>query len=219
MARTKSSGAPSIRDARRHMYRQQILIAAEFEFARSGFTESKVNAIAAAADVSLATVYKNFDGKDEIWDVLNAQRMNELVDAVRVATSAIHSPLQRLIIGARAQVGFFVENSNYLALHIKEGLSWATAMGGGEAGRGAQRMAWRVGLDMLTQGVQAAIDAGELAPRKPSIVAGLMVSAMQVWLTDWVVTGRARPAEAVADEFVDYLSVALLQPEPQPANG
>jgi AcrR family transcriptional regulator len=87
-ARSTARSTPSIRDARRQMYRQQILIAAEFEFAQSGFTEAKVSAIAAAADVSLATVYKNFEGKDEIWDVLHAQRMNELVDAIRVATAS-----------------------------------------------------------------------------------------------------------------------------------
>lgn len=209
MTRTKASGAPSIRDARRQMYRQQILIAAEFEFARSGFAESKVNAIAAAADVSLATVYKNFDGKDEIWDVLQAQRMNELVDAVRVATGELTSPLERLLVGTRAQVGFFADNPNFLALHIKEGLSWATAISGGAAGRGGQRMTWRAGLEMLTQGVQAAIAAGELAPMKPSIAAGLMISALQVWLTEWAVGGRGRPVQTVADELVEYLSNAL----------
>lgn len=211
MASRKPAGAPSIRDARRQMYRQQILIAAEYEFARSGFAEAKVNAIASAADVSLATVYKNFEGKDEIWDVLHAQRMNELVDAVRVAAAAIVSPRERLLVGARAQVGFFVDNPNYLALHVKEGLSWATAMGGGEAGRGGQRMTWRSGLDMLTQGVKAAIAAREIPARDPNLVAGLMISALQVWLTDWFLSGRSRPAAEVADEYVDYLGGALLR--------
>jgi len=218
-AAAKAGGAPSIRDARRQMYRQQILIAAEYEFARSGFTEAKVTAIAAAADVSLATVYKNFEGKDEIWDVLQAQRMNELVDAVRAATAATTSPLERLLVGARAQLEFFAANPNFLALHVKEGLSWATAMGGGEAGRGGQRMAWRAGIEMLTQGVKDAVRAGELSHANPSIVAGLMISALQVWLTDWVVGGRKRPASVVADEFVDYLRTAVLRPgsETEPA--
>ncbi|MCZ8377358.1 TetR/AcrR family transcriptional regulator [Mycobacterium sp. CPCC 205372] len=192
------------------MYRQQILIAAEYEFARTGFTEAKVTAIAAAAGVSLATVYKNFDGKDEIWDVLHAQRMNELVDSVRVVSATVTSPLKRLHLGARAQVEFFAANPNYLALHVKEGLSWATAMGGGDAGRGGQRSTWRAGLDMLTHGVQAAIDAGELPEGRPAIVAALMVSALQVWLTDWFVSGRDRPAAEVADEFLDYLNAQLL---------
>ncbi|MDG4666357.1 TetR/AcrR family transcriptional regulator [Mycobacterium sp. 236(2023)] len=201
-----------MRDARRQMYRQQILIAAEYEFARTGFTESKVTAIASAAGVSLATVYKNFEGKDEIWDVLHAQRMNELVDSVRVVATTVTSPLERLTLGARAQVEFFAAHPNYLALHVKEGLSWATAMGGGDAGRGGQRSTWRAGLEMLTHGVQAAIDAGELPPRKPTIVAALMISALQVWLTDWFVNDRDRPATDVADDFLDYLNAALLHP-------
>ncbi|OJZ68994.1 TetR family transcriptional regulator [Mycobacterium paraffinicum] len=197
------------------MYRQRILIAAEFEFAKDGFAGAKVNAIAAAADVSLATVYKNFKGKDEIWDVLQAQRMNELLDTVRNATAGCTTALENLLAGVRAQVTFFGNNPNFLALHIREGFSWATAIVGTDAGRGSQRMNMRAGLEMLTRGVEAALAADEIAPARPSVVAGLIVSALQVWLTDWVVTDRGVPIETVADELVDHLTV-LLSPAKRP---
>ena len=93
-----------------------VLIAAEFDFAKSGFTEAKINAIAAAADVSLATVYENFDGKDDICDVL-----------------------QRLLVGAQAHVSFFASTSTWRCTS-KEGLSWATEIGICEAGPGGQRI-------------------------------------------------------------------------------
>jgi AcrR family transcriptional regulator len=67
---------PSIHETRRQMYRMQIISAAEYEFARAGFEKTKVANIARTADVSLATLYKYFAGKDEIWDVLNQQRVD-----------------------------------------------------------------------------------------------------------------------------------------------
>ena len=54
------------------LYRDLVLTAAEQEFARVGFAETKVATIAKTADLSLATVYKTFSGKDEIWDELHA---------------------------------------------------------------------------------------------------------------------------------------------------
>jgi AcrR family transcriptional regulator len=214
----RGPAGPSIRDARRQIYRQRILIAAEFEFARVGFNAAKVNAIAAVADVSLATLYKNFKGKDDIWDVLQSQRMNELVSSVQTATADISSPWERLIRGCRAEVAFFVANPNFLTLHMKEGFNWATAVKVVHAGRGNQRTNWRAGNEMLIRGVDAAIAAGELKPQKPTIVAGLMISALQVWLNDWVASGRERPGEQVADELVAYLKVALPRLNVPPAH-
>lgn len=77
--------------------------------------------------VSLATVYKIFSGKDEIWDVLNRQRVDEFIAAGLRATENVASPLERLLAALRALVTYFIEHPNYLHLHIQEGLRWATA--------------------------------------------------------------------------------------------
>ena len=78
-----------VTEERRSLYRELVLAAAEREFARVGFAEAKVAAIAKAADLSLATVYKTFPGKGEIWNDLHAERMNALLASVeeRLATS------------------------------------------------------------------------------------------------------------------------------------
>ena len=68
---------------RHRLYREVVLAAAEREFARVGFSAAKMAAIARAADVSLATVYKTFPGKTEIWDELHAERMSALLALVK----------------------------------------------------------------------------------------------------------------------------------------
>jgi AcrR family transcriptional regulator len=197
----------SVRQARREMYRQLIIAAAELEFARSGFEKTKVADIARTADVSVDTVYKNFGGKNDIWEALNRQRMDGFIAAGERATHGLTSPLERLLCSARAQVMFFAEHPNFLELHIREGWSWATA--GLELGRGGQRDAWRTGLGIVTRLAEEAIAAGEIIAIRPNVVAGLAVSALQVWLTDWVNSGCDRPAQEVADELVAHIQRAL----------
>jgi len=198
---------PNIRDARRDMYRQQIISAAEFEFARAGFDKTKVTDIARTADVSLATVYKNFAGKDEIWDALNRQRMDEFIAAGRHALEDVDTPLDRLFSALRALVVYFTEHPNYLRLHINEGLNWATA--GVDWGRGNQRAAWQTGLDIMVALAEDVIASGETPSMRPSVLAGLAVSALQVWLTDWANSGCDRPADEVARELVEYMKRSL----------
>lgn len=208
MATTRStSPVVDIADARRAMYQQQIVAAAEYEFSQTGFTDARVSEIAKTAGVSLATVYKHFAGKDDIWDALNADRMQEFVAAVRARTESIDSPLEAILVGARAEVEFFAAHPNFLQLHINEGLSWASAVA--EAGRGGQRAAWRMGMEMITRAAEAAVDAGQITGLRPEIVGALVISALQVWLTDWVFAGKATPIEAVADAVVRHLRVSL----------
>lgn len=207
----------SIRQARRQMYRQQIIAAAELEFARSGFDKTKVSDIARAAGVSVDTVYKNFDGKTDIWDALNSHRMDELIAAGERATNGVASPLDRLLRSARAQVMFFDDHPNFLELHVREGWNWATA--GVERGRGVQRDVWRTGLAVVGALTQEAIDAGEIPALQPNVMAGLAVSALQVWLTEWVNTERARPARDIADELVAHLRQTLAAPGVQSLQG
>jgi AcrR family transcriptional regulator len=204
----------SIRDARREMYRRQIVAAAEAEFARSGFDKTKVADIAQSADVSLATLYKNFAGKDEIWDELNQQRMDEFIADGKQALIGVDSPLDRLLSVLRALVVYFGDHPNYLQLHISEGLSWATA--GTEWGRGNQRDAWRTGIEIMVALAEDTVGSGEVQAIRPPVLAGLVVSALQVWLTDWLTSGFDRPAEQVADELTQYLSGALSVP-PSPS--
>lgn len=194
-------------DARRVMYQQQIVAAAEYEFSQTGFTDAKVSEIAKTAGVSLATVYKYFAGKDDIWDALNAARMQEFVATVRARTEGLDSPLEAILVGARAEVEFFAAHPHFLQLHINEGLSWASASV--ETGRGGQRAAWRTGMEMITRAAEAAVDAGEITQLPPQIAGALVVSALQIWLTDWVSAGKTKPIEAVADAVVQHLRVSL----------
>src|ERR1700709_2827883 len=103
---------------RRGLYRDLVLAAAEHEFARVGFAHAKMAAIAQAADVSLATVYKTFPGKGEIWNELHAERMTALLALVDERTSGVDSPLDRLVDGIAAVAEFLMAHHAYLELSL-----------------------------------------------------------------------------------------------------
>ncbi|MGV0626014.1 TetR/AcrR family transcriptional regulator [Mycolicibacter minnesotensis] len=208
-AATPRSSVTSIDDARRAMYRHQILAAAEYEFSQTGFTGARMGAIAKSAGVSLTTVYRHFSGKDELWDALNAERMAEFVAAVQLRADRTATPLGKILDAARAEVEFFAGHRNFLHLHLRDGLSWGTATTLIDAGRGEQREVWRTGMEMITRAAEAAVAAGEITRLRPAVVAALVISALQIWLTDWVADDCRRPVADLADEVVAHLRRCL----------
>jgi AcrR family transcriptional regulator len=195
----------SVAEQRHSLYQDLVLNAAEREFARVGFADAKMAAIAKAADVSLATVYKTFPGKTEIWNDLHAERMTALLALFEERTSTSDSPLDRLVDGMAAVAEFLMAHEAYLELSLGASSGWLTAGGS----HGVQGTVWGSGLDMIASGVEAARAAGEIADLRPRIAAGLVVSALQVWLADWVDSGRDREPGAVLDDLVSHLRAML----------
>lgn len=196
-------------EERQALYRRLLVEAAEREFARAGFDAVKVSEIARAADLSLATLYKAFSGKEEVWNELHHQRMTSLLGLVEARMeAAADSPLERLLAGIAAASEFLTENVAYLELNLRTATGWLTASGT----TGAQRTVWGEGMNMIASGVEAARAAGELRPLRPTLATGMVISAMQVWLADWVDSGRDRPAGEVISELVANLRLLLAAP-------
>lgn len=62
---------------------------------------------------------------------------------------------------------------------------------------------------MIATGIESALAAGELRPLRPTVAAGLVVSALQVWMIDWVDSGRNRPSSEVVEELATHLRWTL----------
>lgn len=195
-------------DERRADHRERVLVAAEREFAQVGYADTKVVAIAEGAGLSLATVYKTFPGKEAIWDALHARRMEALVEQVdrRVAAAAVAgSPLERLLAGIGGVADYLVANDGYLELNLRASSGWLTTTGA----TGAQRTVWVAGLELIDSAVEATRAAGEIRGIRTRIATGMIVSALQVWLADWVDSGRDRAPDTVVTEMVDHLRLLL----------
>lgn len=196
----------SIEVARRDMYRGQILSAAEVEFARTGFAPTKMSAIAKAADLSLTTVYKHFEGKAQIWDELHAARMVELLARVERESTPGDTALERILAGVRSVAGYLVEQTAYLDMSLWAGTGWAS----GERGaHGVQETVWSAGIDTMAAGVARAVATREIPPIDPRVGAGLIVSSLQVWLASWVDRARADDPGELVDAMIERLRWTL----------
>lgn len=193
------------REEKLHGYRRQILRAAEREFGKAGFAATPMNAIAATAGLSLATVYKSFSGKAEIWDALHRTRMDALLEAVREADAG-EPGLERLLTGLRRVFLFLAAHPAYLEMNLRAGGGWANSV---EGAHGIQRTVWSSGLEVIAAGMRAAADRGELAGLDPRIAAGMAISALQVWLSEWVASERAEDPEVLVDDMTRRLRLLL----------
>lgn len=202
LAAEKLTPRLNIRAARQRMYRDLLLEAAEREFAERGFVETKVQNIAATADVSLATLYNTFTGKDEIYDAVHQRRMRELIEQAMLAQAGQKSPFERLLAGVGALVRYFASHPNYLRMHLRDGISWASVSG--ITHRPAAE-SWQDGIRMLVEVVKAAAVAKELVPMPAMLQARLIVATLQVWLSDWLESGAKQSPELVAQELTTYL--------------
>ena len=200
---TSGATGTTVAEERAALYRERVLDAAEREFARVGYADARMPDVAREAGLSLATVYKTFSGKAEIWDELQGSRMAGLLEAVAAATAG-RVGLDRLLAGVGSTASYLMERPDYLAMSLRVGTAWASA-----EGVGVQRTVWSDGLRTIEEGYAAAARTGDVAPLRPAVAAGLVVSALQVWLSDWLRSGRDRPAADVVTELVDHLRRSL----------
>ena len=198
-----------VRGAKQDLYRRQILSAAEAEFGRTGYAAAKMSAIAETASLSLATVYKTFGGKEEIWDALHADRMNDLLAAVSTAARDAEPGLERLLTSVAAVARFLMDQPGYLDLNLRAGVNWAADA---DVAVGVERTVWVAGHDMITAGIEKSMAVGQIQTIRARVAAGMVVSALQVWLSDWVRSGRDRAPDVVIDELQQHLRWLLAGP-------
>jgi AcrR family transcriptional regulator len=89
--------------------REAILAAALDVFARGGYHETSVEAVADRAGVSKALIYEHFDSKRELHRALLERYVHELLARVVEASAAADAGEARLLAGLDAFLGFVEE--------------------------------------------------------------------------------------------------------------
>src|SRR5262249_17372342 len=145
------------RDARQALYQEHILTAAEQIFADVGYEEAKMVSVATAAGVSLATVYRAFETKWDMYRALHARRTAALDEHLRSRTAGVKAPLELMLGGIAAYIEFHMQNPNYLRMHLRSGAAWAM---GNLLPSPEQVAAWTEGVSHMTRIFDAGIRAG-----------------------------------------------------------
>lgn len=189
--------------ARRYLARRlEILRAAGKQFRITGFAETGMRDIAAAADLSPANLYNYFQGKHEILFFCQDVTLDRLLAALEQA--------RRSKAGAAEKLRLVIISHLRCVLDEIEG-SAAHLLTGALPPRLQQRLV--VKRDRYEEGVRHLIAAGtrtgEFLPCDPALAARAVLGALN-WSVRWFHPEGALTAAEIAEGFANYLIRGLL---------
>jgi len=198
-SKTRPAGRTAVRKtqarlARNDTYRRLIVEAAERLFAERGVDETRMEAVAAEAGLSLGTVYSVFGGKAEVVSAVHDARLRELLAASMEEARGRSSTIDLLLAGIRGYVRYFLDHPDYLRMHLREGYAWS---GEHAAPTRERAQAWTEGLRVLTTLIERGKADGDFDVGSADVEARMLIATQQVQLAAWVEQGMVRPADEV----------------------
>ena len=200
----KGSGTrDKARVERRYLARRlEILRAAGKQFRVTGFAETGMRDIAAAADLSPANLYNYFQGKHEILFFCQDVSLDRLLAALEKA--------RRLRAGAAEKLRLVIVSHLRCVLDEVEG-SGAHLLTSALPPRLQRSLV--VKRDRSEEGVRQLIVAGtrtgEFVPCDPALAARAVLGALN-WSVRWFNPDGAMAAAEIAEGFAEYLIRGLL---------
>jgi AcrR family transcriptional regulator len=194
---------PNARVARRYLARRlEILRAAGKQFRITGFAETGMRDIAAAADLSPANLYNYFQGKHEILFFCQDVTLDRLIAALVQARRSKASAAEKLRLVIISHLRCVLDEVEGSAAHL---------LTGALPPRLQQRLV--VKRDRYEEGVRNLIAAGtrtgEFVPCDPPLAARAVLGALN-WSVRWFHPEGALTAAEIAEGFADYLIRGLL---------
>lgn len=163
-------------DRRRARTRAALLDAAEAAFTRDGFAAARIEAIAAAADVSVGSIYGHFGAKDGLWTALAARALDRFDAYLQQAYDPDWPPLDQVVACGDAYLRFHVDHPGSFRFLAFDGTG-ARLEGDDPAADGivGDRLAGIIGG--FEAKIAEAMDAGEAAPGDAGLVARFLWAA------------------------------------------
>src|SRR6476620_10352705 len=96
MSKEKSSYPVSKRGPEDHEVRDQIVVAATEHFSRYGYEKTTVSYLAKSIGFSKAYIYKFFESKQAIGEMICARCLHEIEMDIRTAIDAVDRPPEKL---------------------------------------------------------------------------------------------------------------------------
>lgn len=100
--------------------RQSIVQAAAALFAKIGFNDCEMQRVASRLRIAKGTLYLYFTSKEELFSACVDWEMQQMQEALSVATKGVVDPFERIAKAILAYLTFFDENPDYVELLIQE---------------------------------------------------------------------------------------------------
>ncbi|NNL86130.1 MAG: TetR/AcrR family transcriptional regulator [Myxococcales bacterium] len=197
---TEKGSALSRRAARRdrelELRRLDAIAAASSVFAAKGFDGAQMAEIAAAAEISLASLYALFSGKEELYQEVVLAAGASVRRAVQEAVAAREDPRERLLAVIDSLFSCFEDDGNLLWIHARgpRSLPWKIRQS-----IGAQSVAdfqqWNAWVADRVRDVQR---DGGMAGLEADVVAAAILGAVSNTAGQWIESPDGRSLSELA---------------------
>ena len=176
--------------------RTDALAAASAVFAAKGYHDAQMTEIAAAAELSRATLYSMFTGKEELYQQVISSGAEAVRDAVHEKVEALDDPGQQLLCVIDSLFACYEQNQNLLRIYVlgTHGLPFKVrqAMGDSVVEISLAFSEWVIEI------AKRAKRAGYLQKLDPEAVGLSLVGAVTKIAAHWIETTPDRPLSRAA---------------------
>jgi AcrR family transcriptional regulator len=176
--------------------RTDALLAASAVFAAKGYHDAQMTEIAAAAELSRATLYSMFTGKEELYEEVISSGAKAVRDEVHEKVEALDDPGQQLLCVIDSLFSCYEQNQNLLRIYVlgTQGLDFKIrqAMGDSVVEIAVAFSEWVVDI------AKRAKRAGYLQRLDPEAVGLSLVGAVTKIAAHWIETTPERPLSQAA---------------------
>jgi AcrR family transcriptional regulator len=176
--------------------RTDALKAASAVFAAKGYHDAQMTEIAAAAELSRATLYSMFTGKEELYQQVISSGAEAVRDAVHEKVEALDDPGQQLLCVIDSLFSCYEQNQDLLRIYVlgTQGLPFKIrqAMGDSVVEISLAFSEWVIEI------AKRAKRAGYLQQLDPEAVGLSLVGAVTKIAAHWIETTPDRPLSRAA---------------------
>lgn len=206
LGRGRRPQARKLRDAKGALYREHIMEVAERVFAEQGFAATRMQDIAAAAGVSLATLYQSYAGKEELHRGVLIARDRQMLEGVQARWGhALQRPesVEQVLFLMETHLHFLLDHPDYLRMLLRTGYAWYDRAAQPTA---AEQQMWERGLSNIKQVLRWGTAQGYFNAGNPVDQARVLIAAQQSRFANWVLDGMHQPhAEVIAQIQADFV--------------
>jgi AcrR family transcriptional regulator len=206
LGRGRRPQARNLRAAREALYRDHITAVAEKIFAEQGFANTRMQDIATAAGISLATLYQSYPSKQELHRALLIERDRQMLELVMQEAqlgTGMPESLEQLLVFQETHLHFLLDHPDYLRMQLQEGHAWYH---NSAQPTHAEQQMWDQGLAFLEQVLRWGMDQGLFSPGDPRHQGRMLLALQQTRLANWVMDGMREAHEAVIRRIqVDFI--------------
>jgi len=197
------------RERREHV--KHVLGVAEEMFAKRGFFKVTMKEIAERAEFALGTVYSFFKGKQNLYQQVIEQKVDELVEAVSNAMACETSPVLIIKGFIEAKLRFFFENLDFVRLYFVE--MHGPPLHGERALSFALEDKYRALLDRVSGALECGMSDGTFAQAPPKALTTALDGQTSAVVFSWLreISPDSPEKEIKAAEHI-FLNGALARP-------